>query len=68
MMNDFLSLQYALYSMGFVCVLGGGFFLFTSIHVVHDKKKADLFIRKCIHTRLHCILCSGDNYVHETGL
>ena len=42
--QDFLSLQYACYCMAFICVLGGGFFLFNSIHVVYDRKKADHYI------------------------
>ncbi|XP_048257171.1 protein spinster homolog 1-like isoform X3 [Haliotis rufescens] len=42
---QFVSLQYALYSTAFVCVLGGGFFLATALFVEEDKGKADRQIR-----------------------
>ena len=43
-MNDFLSLQYAIFFSSFVCVLGGFFFLMTSLHIEEDKLLADQFI------------------------
>ena len=42
--NDFISLQYAMYFSAFVCVIGGGFFLLTSLYIEEDKLNADQFI------------------------
>lgn len=42
---QFMSLQYALYTMCFVCVIGGGFYLATAIFVERDKKAAQLYTR-----------------------
>lgn len=41
---NFVSLQYSLYSMSFVAVVGGAFFLGTAHYLVKDKAKADKFI------------------------
>ncbi|RZF42670.1 hypothetical protein LSTR_LSTR001465 [Laodelphax striatellus] len=38
---EFHSLQYALFTTSFVEVLGGGFFLLTSLYVVHDRSTAE---------------------------
>ncbi|KAL8594513.1 hypothetical protein ACOMHN_024958 [Nucella lapillus] len=42
---QFMSLQYALYMMCFVCVIGGGFYLATAIFVERDKKAAELLTK-----------------------
>lgn len=38
--DEFLSLQYALYVTSFVEVLGGVFFLLTSLYIVDDRERA----------------------------
>ena len=57
--NNFLSLQYALFITIFVCVLGAGFFLFTSVFVVRDKAKADKFIKG----KFLCLFMSRSDFV-----
>jgi len=38
---QYTSLQYALYTTGFACVLGGASYLFTTLFVVADRKNAE---------------------------
>ena len=42
----FVSLQYALYSTTFACVLGGGFFLAAAMFVQQDKARVEMITRK----------------------
>lgn len=41
----FTALQYALFSMCFIEVIGAAFFFITSFYVVRDKKKVDTAIQ-----------------------
>lgn len=58
---NFISLQYSLYSMTFVAVVSGAFFLATAYYVVADRAKVDKFIKG---RKLFCKLIRfHENYI-----
>jgi len=42
---EYLSLQYALYTSCFVCVLGGAFFLATALFVQRDRARTEKLMK-----------------------
>ena len=56
--GQYLSLQCALYMCSFVAVIGGGFFLLTSLYIQRDKAKIQATAnRKHFHNiiRMNCL-------------
>jgi hypothetical protein len=55
--GNFQSLQYSMYMMCFVAVLGGVFFLANSWFIVKDKAKAIRYVKG--EAILRCIISKG---------
>ncbi|XP_064619800.1 protein spinster homolog 1-like isoform X2 [Lineus longissimus] len=58
--TDYVSLQYALYSTAFICVLGGAGFLATALFIQRDKHKAEMIIKGRDPGQPH-IICDGSS-------